>query len=165
MDIPEQDDEILHVVNGLAAKSVLEEMPIAFISLVEVGCISDANSFSDATDVFTLFLYQEMDVVAHQTIGVDGAERWKALPLFVESLYQSSEYQYHLAIIYRILEDVLTINSPEHYMINTRAAFSSYFSSHFDLSINYLGKGTKNFPYFQIFCEENDLGGISSDHF
>ena len=76
MNIPEQYHKIFDAVYGLAPEPVLEQMAVSFVFFVEIVGISHTDSLHDFTDMLFTFLDQQVDVVAHQAIGIEYAQ-WR----------------------------------------------------------------------------------------
>jgi hypothetical protein len=62
-----------------------------------------------------------MYVVGHQTIGIDDAVRWQRLMAFIFRMSQSSQRFEKGLIVVDIIENVLTVYSSEHHMIDARS--------------------------------------------
>ena len=80
---------------------------------------TQSYSLNDITDVLFTLLYQQMEVVAHQAIGIEHTEGRKPYPLLIIPLRLASKNGNHLHVVFLILEDVLTVNAPEHHMIES----------------------------------------------
>ena len=79
MDISQKCKEIGIVIDGLAAKPILKNGAHMLVFLIIMPSISHSKTFHHRGESFLLLLYKEMDVVGHQTIGIDDAVRFKAL--------------------------------------------------------------------------------------
>ena len=69
-------------------------------------------------------------MVAHQTIGVEGTIRHKKQSLLVASLRQTFQNGDHQHVVFIVLKDILSIDTPEHYMVNASSAFLPYLPCH-----------------------------------
>ena len=75
MDIPQQSDEIAHIVYGLTLETILEKMAGAFIFQIEILRIGNGNTLDGWHQPFIEFAKQQVDMIRHQAIGVDDAMR------------------------------------------------------------------------------------------
>ena len=122
MNIPEQGDKIFYTVNWLTSESVQEQMSVAFVFLIKVMSICHSDYLYDIADVLFTFLYQQMNMVAHQAICIERTKRRKLNLVFVTPVYQPSEYGNHLLIISFILKNVLSIDTTQHHVVDSRFA-------------------------------------------
>ena len=83
MDIPQQGNEILNGVNRLTSEPVLKQVTVTLIFLVEIMGVCHGYSLNDITDVLFTLLYQQMELVAHQAIGIEHTEGRKPYPLLI----------------------------------------------------------------------------------
>ena len=75
MDIPQQSDEIAHIVYRLALETVLEKMAGTLIFQIEILRIGNGNTFDGWHQPLIELAKQQMDMIRHQAIGVDDAMR------------------------------------------------------------------------------------------
>ena len=75
MDVPQQRDEIAHVVYRLALETVLEKMAGALIFQIEILRIGNGNALDGWHQPFIELAKQQVDMVRHQAIGIDNAMR------------------------------------------------------------------------------------------
>ena len=75
MDIPQQRDEIGHIVYRLALETVLEKMAGAIIFLIEILRIGNGNALDGWHQPFIELTKQQVDMVRHEAIGIDDAMR------------------------------------------------------------------------------------------
>jgi len=71
-----------------------------------------------------------MQVITHQTIRINGTERLNSYAALIIALCKSPKAGYHLEIIFSVLEDILTIDTSKHDMIDARTAFCPFPSWH-----------------------------------
>ena len=72
MDVSQQHDKVFHTVNRLALETVLEKMSITTVFPIKIVCVCDTQLFNDLTNCLCTLAYQQVDVVAHQTVGIEG---------------------------------------------------------------------------------------------
>jgi hypothetical protein len=72
----------------------------------------------------------------------------------VSPLHQTTQTEDHLAIVILIFENVLTVDSPEHHVIDTRPAFLSTVSWHIIRHRLSLAKITIPFHFTKAFAEK-----------
>ena len=154
MNVSEQDNEILDAVYGLASEPVLKQMAVAFVFFVEIVGKSYTDSLHDVTDMLFTLLDQQMNVVAHQAIGIEKTEWWQLQPLLVIPVSQSSEDGDHLLVVLIVLKDILTVDASEHHLVNTRTAFSLIGRAIGSIVFKCEGKDTNLFSNIQIFNAE-----------
>lgn len=73
MDIPQQRDEIGHIVYRLALETVLEKMAGAIIFLIEILRIGDGDTPDGRHQPLVEFAEQQVHMIRHQAIGIDNA--------------------------------------------------------------------------------------------
>jgi hypothetical protein len=66
-----------------------------------------------------------MDVIGHQAIGIDGTSRRQIFVVVVDRVDLSSEQIQKAFIVIDIVENVLTIDTSEHHVIDARSAVFS----------------------------------------
>ena len=75
MDIPQQSDEITHIVDRLALETVLKKMAGAFIFQIEILRIGNGNALDGWHQPLIEFAKQQVDMIRHEAIGIDNAMR------------------------------------------------------------------------------------------
>ena len=121
MDVSQKCKEVGIVIDGLTAKPILKNGTHMLILLIIMPSISHSKAFHHRGESFLLLLYKEMDVVGHQTIGKDDAVRWQRPMAFVFRMRQPSQRFEEGLIVVDIIENVLTVYSSEHHMIDARS--------------------------------------------
>jgi hypothetical protein len=66
-----------------------------------------------------------MDVIGHQAIGIDGTSRRQIFVVVVDRVDLSSEQIQKAFIVIDIVENVMTIDTSEHHVIDARSAVFS----------------------------------------
>ena len=130
MDIPQQSDEIPHVVNRLTLETVLEKMAGTFVFQIEILRIGNGNALDGWHQPLIEFAKQQVDMIRHEAIGVDDAMRRQRMPLLVFRMSLKSEQLSELPIIRPLLKDILMIDTPQHNVVDARTTLFSCFSWH-----------------------------------
>ena len=91
-------------------------MTIATILLVIVVHIGACNAFDGITNLFIPFTYQQVEMVAHQTISIVYTICSAGHSVVVIPHTHTVESIYELPAILLILEDILVINAAHHHM-------------------------------------------------
>jgi hypothetical protein len=71
-----------------------------------------------------------MYVITHQAIGINGTERLYSNTILIVALCKSLKALYHLKIILIVLEDILTVDTSKHDMIDASTTFCPFLSWH-----------------------------------
>jgi hypothetical protein len=122
--IPQKQHEVVFIVYRLAPESVLKHGPQMLIFFVIVPGIAHTDTLDRSQRV--IFLPdQKMDVIGHQAIGIDGTLRRQIFVVVVDRVDLSSEQIQKAFIVIDIVENVLTIDTSEHHVIDARSAVFS----------------------------------------
>ena len=114
--------EVVHVVDWLTFEAVLEEMPYALIFLVEIIDVAWGKGLDDFTDSPCSLLYRQMEVIAHQAVGVYGAcRRRERRALWTVLQMKVGEYVEHVPVVLLTLEYLLAVDASHHDMIDSCA--------------------------------------------
>ena len=122
MYIAQESEEIGHVVDRLTLESVLEEMSYALILLIEIIDIARSEGLYHFTYSPGFLLYEQMAVVPHQAIGVDGAcgrSEWRAVWIVLQM--KVGEDIEHVLVVLVVLENLLAVDASHHDMIDSCA--------------------------------------------
>ena len=125
MNVADEREEVIHVVNGLTFKPVLKEVTDTFIALVKIGSIADSDALDNAPDRLGLVSNEQMSMIGHQAVSVDNTPRRKWFSNFIFGVHLLIKNLNKLPVILTIEENVLAVNTAEHYMIDAcKACFS-----------------------------------------
>lgn len=99
MNVAEQSDEIVRVAHWLATEAVVEKWAKPIVALVEITHIRHTDALHSGGKRFRALRQKQMDVVAHQTIGVNVAIWRKRLVIFILWICELAKYFDELAAI------------------------------------------------------------------
>lgn len=122
MDVSDERDEVSHIVDGFALEAVLEQLALALVLLVVMDSIRDANALDDRRQSLGTLSDEEMNMVGHEAIGVEGATGWKRMTELVDRTGDLFDQFQKLPEILGIFEDVLLVDTSEHYVIDASTA-------------------------------------------
>lgn len=83
MNVAQERDEVSRVADGFAAESVMEERPQSLVPLVVVAHVGHADALHHRADVLGGLGNEQVDVIVHQTIGMDVTVGWQGLAIMV----------------------------------------------------------------------------------
>ena len=69
-------------------------------------------------------------MIAHQTIGINGTKRLYSNAILIITFCKSLKADCHLKIILIVLEDILTVDTSKHDMIDASTTFCPFLSRH-----------------------------------
>lgn len=125
MNVAQQGDEIARVFDRLTAVSVVKQGAETLMPLVIVADIGNANAFHHCADVLSTLSNKQMDMIIHQTIGVDVTEGRQRFAIAVFGSRDRTEYLEKLAAVLVIGEDVAAVNTTKHHVVNAGIAVLS----------------------------------------
>ena len=64
---------------------------------------------------------EDMYVIRHETIGIDGAEGWETIAMLVVLFQELLHVHEHLGMILEVFEDILAVDTTKHNMIYASA--------------------------------------------
>ena len=131
MYVPQQGDEVVHVIAGFTFKPFLEQVAYALVLLVIVEHIAAGQTLDDLGDLPVALTDEQVEVVGHkapriEATGTDGQER--ALLVVLER--QFVEYLDKPLAVFVIIEDVAAVHAAHHDVINSCARGTTCLSGH-----------------------------------
>ena len=130
VNVAQQGDEIIRVVDRLTAEPVVKQGAETLMPLVIVADIGDANALHHCADVLGTLGNEQMDVVIHQTIGVDVTIRGQRFAIAVLGSRDRTKNLEELAAVLIVGKDVTAVNATQHYVVNTGIAMLSALTWH-----------------------------------
>ena len=79
VNVAQECNKIGDIIDRLTLEAVLEEMARARVFAVEVERIADSKGLDGITDFFFVNLQENMYVIGHETVGIDGTEGRQAI--------------------------------------------------------------------------------------
>lgn len=116
--VPQESQEVGEVFAGLGLEAVLEEVACASVFLVEVLGIGDFESLHGLVDFLCALAVEEMDVIGHETVGIEGTGVGEPLSkgcVVLGKLFEELEESLAVGVIG---EDVLTVDASEHDVVD-----------------------------------------------
>ena len=89
---------------------------------MSISCCNTMDCWSDF--VFSL-TYEKVNMIRHQTIGIETTARWKALPSIINRINHIPQNSQKADIVLTFLKDFLPVSASHHDVIDTG---STYFS-------------------------------------
>ena len=100
------------------------------MSLVEIAHVGHADALHHCADVLGALGDEQVDVVVHQTIGMDVAEGRQGLALMVLGGGDGAQDLEELAAVLIVGKDVLAVDTAQHHVVNASIAMLSASSWH-----------------------------------
>lgn len=125
VNVAQQRDEVPGVAHGLAAESVVEERPQPLMPLVVIAHVGHANALHHCADVLGGLGDEQVDVVVHQTIGMDVTEGRQGLALAVLRGGDGAQDLEELASVLVVGKDVSAVDTAQHHVVKACVAVLS----------------------------------------
>lgn len=130
MDVTEEGGEVVHVVDGLAAETLLEEVAAALVLAVVIIDVSVCDALYGLGSSLLPLTDEQVEVVAHEAIGIVGATLSDGRAVIVVDEAQAEEAVQKKAVVLLILEDHLMVDATHHHMVDSGGGGVSGFSRH-----------------------------------
>lgn len=109
VNVAQECNKIGDIIDRLTLEAVLEEMARARVFAVEVERIADSKGLDGITDFFFVNLQENMYVIGHETVGIDGTEGRKAIAKLIVLFYELLHVHKHAGMVFEVFEDVLAV--------------------------------------------------------
>ncbi len=121
MYISQQYGEVLHVVDRLALEAPFEQVSVAPVLPIIIVHVGACYAFDGLSHSFIAFAYQEVEVVAHEAVGVITAVTATGVALVIVPNAHPVEGVDELVVVFLVFKDGLMINTTHHHMVDTGA--------------------------------------------
>ena len=119
VDVSKQGDKVAGIADRLAAEAVMEQRPKAFMPLVIVADIGNANAFHHHTDVLSALSNEQMNVVVHQAVGMNvTVGRYGLSVLVLRSCDGFKDFE-EFAPVLIVGKDIAAIDASHHHVIDS----------------------------------------------
>jgi hypothetical protein len=116
MYISQQYDEVLHVVDGFALEALFEQVSVATVLPIIIVHVGTCNAFDGLSHSFIAFANQEVEVVAHEAVGVIAAVTATSVALVIIPNAHPVEGIDELVVVFLVLKDILVVDASHHHV-------------------------------------------------
>lgn len=130
MNVTEEGGEVVHVVDGLAAETLLEEVTAALVLAVVIIDVSVCDALYGLGNSPLPLTDKQMEMVAHEAVGIVGATLGDGCAIVIIDEAHAEEAVQKKAVVLLILEDHLMVDATHHHMVDSGGGGVSGFSRH-----------------------------------
>lgn len=116
MYISQQYGEVGHVVDGLAFEAFFEQVSIATVFSIIIVHVGACYALDGLSHSFVALAYQEVEVVAHEAVGVITAVTATGVALVIVPNAHPVEGVDELVVVFLVLKDILVVDASHHHV-------------------------------------------------
>ena len=107
--------------DGLALEALFEQVAVATVFPIIIVHVGTCYALDGLSHSFIAFAYQEVEVVAHEAVGVIAAVTATGVALVIVPKAHAVEGVDELVVVFLVFKDGLMINTTHHHMVYTGA--------------------------------------------
>ena len=107
--------------DGLALEALFEQVSVAPVLSIIIVHVRACYAFDGLSHSFIAFAYQEVEVVAHEAVGVIAAVTATSVALVIVPNAHPVEGVDELVVVFLVLKDILVVDASHHHVEYPRA--------------------------------------------
>ena len=120
MYISQQYGKVLHVVDRLALEALFEQVAVATVFPIIIVHVGACYALDGLSHSFIAFAYQEVEVVAHEAVGIIAAVTATSVALVIVPNAHPVEGVDELVVVFLVLKDILVVDASHHHVEYSR---------------------------------------------